>query len=130
MNLNSSKVESIFKRLQEISYLYKSKSTDFPRNVKFHIHNSHKGNWDEIWLLSREIDSRIKQPFMRVSLYGFSDVERVQLDNLVRRHNTRYFLIKELLTDTFLLLKSHLNKARLSIKTKTLKPLSVVSDES
>lgn len=112
MNIGLSKVEHLFELIKEIAFLTQATLPNFTKDCKFHMHNSCKGDWDEIWVLSEELDEKIKRPFIRVSLSGFSDTERMQLAMLVSHHNTNRWPIKEILKKNVFACKNKLYELR------------------
>ncbi len=125
MNPSSSKIEYLFELIKEIAFLTKDKAPCATQNLEFHMHNSCKGIWDEIWLVSGGINADIKHPFARISLAGLSGIERIQLARLINHHNTNCWPIKTLLIEACLRINDQLNKWRLPLVT-----LRAVPDES
>lgn len=124
MKPSSSKASHLFESIKEVANLIQSNSPSATQNIKFHIHNSHKGEWDEVWLLREEAGTTLRQPFIRVSLSGLSNAERTELTVLVSHHNTNRWSIKAMLRSMYLHAKNQLCKLQLPVI-----PLKVSSDE-
>jgi len=124
MKPSSSKADHLFESIKEIAQLIQASSPDTTQDLKFHIHNSHKGEWDEIWLLRGNADATVKQPFIRVSLSGLSGAERKQLATLVNHHNTNRWPINMVFKHLCSYAKNQLSKLQLSVI-----PLRASTDE-
>lgn len=124
MKPSSSKADHLFESIKEVAHLIQTSSSSVTQDIKFHMHNSQKSGWDEIWLLREGMDTVKKQPFIRVSLSGLSNAERIQLATLVRHHNTNRWPLKIALKNIYLRAKDQLCKLQLAMV-----PLRVSPDE-